>query len=363
MDYTLEDTQRKEKLLKTVYTLQVKSDSTFQKASPLLTNHPGMGMVTDHQVHQLVEKARVICHDLDNIKNHLYYRQDDLVQRISNPNRSHYGPVCGIHCSPDGVVYITTENAPRVDILNRSGQAFRSISCVEWKKACFLPEDVTITRAGMVAVTDMLNGTVHIFNDRSTFSRGEWLRIGNFCSPRGIAVEASGRILVADYTEGKVHTFALDRAFKMRSAHSVPSLSGPRYVCMIPDGGFAVSEECGEVKVFDSSHKLVSSIGSKYGHQFGNPAGICADKEGNIIVADEQRQKVHLFPKNGSPICLVSKGLLRPTGVACSTEGSLLVTDSGENDVKVFRYRVRPHYNPDIIPGDNPSYSPRGKAG
>ncbi|XP_070617150.1 NHL-repeat-containing protein 4 [Erythrolamprus reginae] len=363
MDYTLEDTQRKEKLLKTVYTLQVKSDATFQKASPLLTNHPGMGLVTDHQVHQLVEKARVICHDLDNIKNHLYYRQDDLVRRISNPNRDHYGAVCGIHCSPDGVVYITTENAPRVDVLNRSGQVFRSIPCVEWKKEVFLPEDVTITRAGMVAVTDMLNGTVHVFNDRSTFSKGEWLRIGKFCSPRGIAVDASGRILVADYTEGKVHVFGLDRDFKMRNAHSVPNLSGPRYVCNLLDGGFAVSEECGEVKLFDNSHKLVSSISSKYSHRFGNPAGICADKEGNVIVVDEQRQKVHLFPKNGSPICLVSKGLLRPTGVACATDGSLFVTDSGDNDVKVFKYRVRPHYYPDIIPGDNPSYSPRGKAG
>uniref|UniRef100_A0A8C6XIC0 NHL repeat containing 4 n=1 Tax=Naja naja TaxID=35670 RepID=A0A8C6XIC0_NAJNA len=120
----------------------------------------------------------------------------------------------------------------------------------------------------------------------------------------------------------------------MRNAHSISNFSGPRYVCSLPDGGFAVSEECGGVKLFDSSHKLVSSVNSKYGHQFGNPAGLCADKEGNMIVADEQLQKVHLFPKNGSPICLVSKGLLRPTGVACTPDGSLFVIDSGDNDIK-----------------------------
>ncbi|KAF7242897.1 NHL-repeat-containing protein 4 [Varanus komodoensis] len=350
MDYTLEDTQRKEKLLKTVYTLQVKSDATFQKASPLLSNHPGMGMVTEHQVHQLAEKAKIICHDLDNIKNHLYYRQDDLVQRFPNPNSSHYGGVCGIHCTLDGAVYMTSENTPRVHIFTRSGQTFQSLPCVEWKKKeTFLPEDVAITRAGTVAVTDMLNGTVCIFNNHSKFSKGEWLRIGNFSSPRGIAVDTSGKILVADYTEGKVHSFALDRAFKMQNTHSISNLWGPRYVSRASEGGFVVSEECGDVKVFSSTHKLVCSVGSKYNHYFGNPAGVCVDREGNLIVADEQQRKVYLFPPSGSPICLVSKGLQRPMGIACSPQGLLFVADNRENCVKVFRYRVRPYYDSEIL--------------
>ncbi|KAJ6657633.1 hypothetical protein lerEdw1_002350 [Lerista edwardsae] len=365
MDYTLEDTQRKEKLLKTVYALQVKSDATFQKASPLLSNHPGLGMVTEQQVHQLAERAKVICHDLDNIKNRLYYRQDDLVQRIPNPNGDHYGGVYGIHCSLDGMVYVTSENAPRVHILNRSGQAFRVLPCAEWKKKeTFLPEDVTVTRTGMAAVTDLVNGTLRIFNHHSKFSKGEWLRIGQFSSPRGIGVDASGRILVADYTEGKVHSFAVDHAFKMQGAHSVSNLRGPRYVCSAPEGGFVVSEECGDVKLFSSSHKLVSSISGKHGHRFGNPAGICADREGNVIVADEQQQKIHLFPRSGSPICLVSKGLQRPTGIACSTQGLLFVADTGDNHIKVFKYRVRPHYNADILNASSgsPALTPRGKA-
>ncbi|KAH0631834.1 hypothetical protein JD844_019685 [Phrynosoma platyrhinos] len=363
MDYTLEDAQRKEKLLKTVYTLQVKSDATFQKASPLLSNHPGMGMVTDHQVHQLAEKAKIICHDLDNIKNHLYYRQDDLVQRIPNPNGSRYGAVCGIHCSLDGSLYLTSENAPRVHILNRSGQTFQSLPCIEWKKKeTFLPEDVTVTRAGMVAVTDMLNGTVCIFNNHSKFSKGEWLRIGKFSSPRGIGVDGSGKILVADYTEGQVHSFALDRAFKMQNAHSVSNLQGPRYVSLAPEGGFVVSEECGDVKLFSTSHKLVSTISTKYHHRFGNPTGVCSDREGNVIVADEQHQKVHLFPRSGSAICLVSKGLQRPAGIACSTQGLLYIADNGDNFIKVFRYRVRPYYSADITLSESPIVTPRGRA-
>uniref|UniRef100_A0A8C8VEL0 NHL repeat containing 4 n=1 Tax=Pelusios castaneus TaxID=367368 RepID=A0A8C8VEL0_9SAUR len=112
------------------------------------------------------------------------------------------------------------------------------------------------------------------------------------------------------------------------------NLRGPRYVCLAPEGGFLVSEECGGVKLFNSNHRLVGCLGTRYGHQFGSPAGVCADVEGNIIVADEQHRTVHLFPKSGSPICLVSKGLQKPAGVACSNSGLLLVADTRDNCVK-----------------------------
>ncbi|KFQ85770.1 NHL-repeat-containing protein 4, partial [Phoenicopterus ruber ruber] len=113
-------------------------------------------------------------------------------------------------------------------------------------------------------------------------------------------------------------------------------LQGPRYVSPAPNGGFVVSEECGDVKVFASSRKLLCSLSSKYGHRFGNPAGVCVDVDGSILVADEQRRTVHLFPEHGAPVCLVGRG--GPAGVACSSFGHLFVADAGENCVKVFKY-------------------------
>ncbi|XP_041434042.1 NHL-repeat-containing protein 4-like [Xenopus laevis] len=80
-------------------------------------------------------------------------------------------------------------------------------------------------------------------------------------------------------------------------------------------------------------------------HSFGNPVGICADPEGNIMVVDQQHRNVTLFPLSGSPVCVVSKGLSRPTGIACSPLGQLFVIDSADNSVKVYKYRVRPYYN------------------
>ncbi|XP_071616724.1 NHL-repeat-containing protein 4 [Heliangelus exortis] len=348
MDYTLETSQQKEKLLKTIYTLQLKSISTLQTASPLLRGQRGMGMVTQQQVHELAGKAKNLCGDLDNIKNLLHYCQDDLVQQIPNPTGNRYGGVSGIHCSLDGSIYVTAESAPWVHVLNSRGQTLQSLPCQQTRKesSTFLPEDVTLTRRGMVAVADMMNGAIWVFNPHTTLPRGEWIKIRKVGSPRGIGVDSTGKILVADYAQGQVHSFALDHAFRILNIHSVSDLQGPRYVSPAPNGGFVVSEECGDVKVFMSSHKLLCSLSSKYGHQFGNPAGVCVDVDGSILVADEQRRTVHLFPENGAPICLVSTGLRRPTGVACSSFGHLFVADTGENCVKVFKYHVKAPYSP-----------------
>ncbi|KFW84733.1 NHL-repeat-containing protein 4, partial [Phalacrocorax carbo] len=112
-------------------------------------------------------------------------------------------------------------------------------------------------------------------------------------------------------------------------------LQGPHYISLAPHGGFVVRSADAST-VFTSSCKLLCSLSSKYGHQFGNPAGVCIDMDGsNILVADEQHHTVHLFPEHGAPVCLVSAGLWRPNGMASSSFGHLLVADAGENCVKV----------------------------
>nr|XP_014340853.1 PREDICTED: NHL-repeat-containing protein 4 [Latimeria chalumnae] len=365
MDNSIETSKRKESLLRTMRNLQVKSDNALQKASPLLSFQQGMGMVTKQHITELSQKATVICHDLADIENLLRLRQNELVQRIPNPHGNHSKGINGIHCSLDGTVCITSTDSPWVHMLNRSGQTFQSLQCVEagGNKEYFLPEDITVTRAGMVAVTDMVCGVVRVFSPHSRFSKGEWIRIGKIESPRGISVDFLGKILVTDYTPGKVHIFAIDHTFKVLNIHSISGLRGPRYVCSAPEGNIIISEECSDVKMYGSNHKLVYSFGAKYGHQFGNPAGVCADAEGNIIVVDEQEKKVFLFPKTGSPLCLVSEGLKQPTGVACSSYGQLLVVDPGDNCIKIYKYRVTPQCRAMGVCSHSPNITPREKDG
>ncbi|CAD7683333.1 unnamed protein product [Nyctereutes procyonoides] len=61
--------------------------------------------------------------------------------------------------------------------------------------------------------------------------------------------------------------------------------------------------------------------------------------DGSVIVADEHRHQVTLFPRAGAPVCLVSEGLRRPLGVACAPQGQLMVADAGNGSIKLYEYR------------------------
>lgn len=346
MDSSLEISKLKEKLLRTMYNLQVKSGDTLQKTSPLLNCHRGLGMVTAQQLNQLSHEATQICQDLENIGNLVRFRQNELLFKIANPYGDSSNGPSGIHCSPDGTIYIVSDSWPRVHVLKQSGQVFKSVHCVQNQggiKEPFLPEDITLTRSGMVAVTDMVGGSIRIFNPHSNFS-GEWISIGKIDCPKGIGVDPSGKLLVADYTAGEVHIFAIDHAFRLLSTQTITGLRGPRYVCSTCDEKIVVSEECGDVKVYGRNLQLMYSLSVKHCRPFGNPAGICVDNEGNIMVVDEQKRNVMLYPKIGYPICIVSEGLKKPTTLACLTNGQVFVVDTGDNCIKVFKYRVNPYY-------------------
>ncbi|KAF5928629.1 hypothetical protein HPG69_007514 [Diceros bicornis minor] len=98
-------------------------------------------------------------------------------------------------------------------------------------------------------------------------------------------------------------------------------LEDPCWVGLGPDGGFTVSEEFWDVQLFSSARQPLGSLAGLTGHAFGSPAGVCTNAEGSVIVVDEQRRQVTLFPRAGAPICLVSEGL-RPLGVACAPQVS-----------------------------------------
>nr|XP_004652177.1 NHL-repeat-containing protein 4 [Jaculus jaculus] len=119
---------------------------------------------------------------------------------------------------------------------------------------------------------------------------------------------------------------------------SMLGLEGPCWVGPGPDGGLAVSEEFGDVKLFGSAHQPLGSLGTLTEHTFVHPAGVCFDSEGSVIVADRQRREVTLFPQVGPPISLLLEGLEQPMGLACAPWGQLVVADAGDNSIKVYQY-------------------------
>ncbi|XP_069838198.1 NHL-repeat-containing protein 4 [Dendropsophus ebraccatus] len=339
MDGSLEYSRHKEDLVRTVRSLQVASQNTLQKAVPLLSSQPGLGLLKPSHVQQLSKKTTQVCRDLEDVGNLLLFRQDELTQKVTIPGK---GGASSVHWCSDGSLYVCGDNGPYIHVLNSHGKPTQAFHCRD--DVLFLPECVTMTRSGAVAVTDIAEGILRIYSPNSY---PPWIRVGgHFKSPKGVAVDSSGRVLVAQYTCGEVQAFHVDRGHRIHGVKKASGLRGPQYICPTPDGGFAVSEECGDVKLFSANLKLSGSLSVTYQHEFGNPAGICADPEGNILVADAQKRNITLFPPSGSPICIVSHGVCKPAGITCSPFGLLYVADSGDNCVKVYKYRAKPYYTP-----------------
>lgn len=243
----------------------------------------------------------------------------------------------GLHCSPDGLLFLTAGAAPCVHVLDLEGHVVCQLPCHMPGVGPFVPEDVVVTAAGLVVVSNLVHGTVHALEHATQAPRGRWVTVGAFSAPRGLAVDAAGHILVTDYTAGAVHSFLLGPGLQPRAPTSVTGLLGPCWVGLGPDGSLAVSEEYGDVQLFGGARQPLGALGSQSGHAFGSPAGLCTHENGGLVVADEQRRQVTLFPRARLPVRLVSEGLVRPLGVACGPQGQLVVADAGDGFIKVFQ--------------------------
>ncbi|KAM4820143.1 NHL-repeat-containing protein 4 [Thomomys bottae] len=263
-------------------------------------------------------------------------QQPRLLGRILVPPGAE-GEPRGLHCSPDGLLFLTAGSAPFIHVLDLEGRSICLLPCRTRGSGAFVPEDVVATASGLVVASDLVHGAVRVLQHTGRDPQGLWVTVGTFLSPRGLAVDALGRFLVTDYVCGSVHSFTLGPTGVPLAPAAVQGLEGPCWVSPGPDGGLAVSEEFGDVWLFGSAHQPLGSLRARTGHIFGRPAGVCSDSEGNVIVADQQRRQVTLFPRVGPPICLLSEGLKRPLGVACAPQGQLVVADVGDNCIKVYQ--------------------------
>jgi len=104
----------------------------------------------------------------------------------------------------------------------------------------------------------------------------------------------------------------------------------PRYVTVdrLHDDHIIVSDGSNHcVKVFDSTGQFLlkfGSLGSGDGH-LKHPRGVAVDPVGNIIVADQDNNRVSLFTGDGHFVRHILS-IHRPWGIAVNSSGALAVT-------------------------------------
>lgn len=123
----------------------------------------------------------------------------------------------------------------------------------------------------------------------------------------------------------------------------------PRHVAVTMEGEILVSDAGNfRVQKLNKRGEFLSKFGSKGSNigQFSCPAGIAVDAEGHIVVADLKNQCVQIFDGEGkflkkigeqdSPVKGGGAVFNKPTGVAISGNGNVVVADRGNHRLQVF---------------------------
>uniref|UniRef100_A0A3B3H910 Uncharacterized protein n=1 Tax=Oryzias latipes TaxID=8090 RepID=A0A3B3H910_ORYLA len=109
-----------------------------------------------------------------------------------------------------------------------------------------------------------------------------------------------------------------------------------------------VSIKCGIyqvpcIRVLEPGWNTIHILGvcSGMGPVLTCPWGLCIDSDGDVLVADwgKQRHCVFIYPSKGVGWSLVSENLNNPRGLALLPDGHVVVSDSMNHCIKIYRYK------------------------
>jgi tripartite motif-containing protein 71 len=259
----------------------------------------------------------------------------------------------GIAVGPDGTVYATDRNNPRVTRFTPDG-AFIDVFGATPSEPTGPPDletpiGIAVAQDGTV-YTSRVSGGLQAFEPDGTFV-GHWHRAGPvhlpFDTPVGVAPAADGGFYVVDTGNNRVARVDADgNVVGEFGAH------GPVAAHLASPLGVAVAAD-GSVWVADSgNHRLAHyDAGGGYLGSWGRrgagavdlraPADVAVGARGRLYVADSETRRVTCVDADGA-VCgyLVSPTLpgreSRPTGVTVAPDGSVYVADCWLGRVVVF---------------------------
>ena len=211
-----------------------------------------------------------------------------------------------------------------------------------------------------------------------------------FSDPFGIAVAEDGTIYVADAGEsnrirkitsdGTVTTFAGASEGYSDGLTTFGSFNTPSGLALDSEGNLIVADTGNNrIRKITSDGQVVTMAGDgtasyRDGHaseaQFNGPIGVAVDARGNIYIADSYNDRIRMITNDGQVSTVAGKGTPgyadgdrntaqfdTPCGVVITTDGSLIVADTGNDRLR----KITPDGNVTTVPNDDLS-SPIGLA-
>ena len=172
---------------------------------------------------------------------------------------------------------------------------------------------------------------------------------GQFCVPRGVAVDGEGNILVVDYYNHRIQKFTANGQFL--SAVGTGG-EGPLQFCFPSDIAYnptnnkvyVADSENHRVQVLNSDLNFSSSFGKNANGkgQFNVVRGIACDSTGKVYVADVNNHRIQVFTAKGQFCTMFGKygkglgELHHPIGIAIDRDDIVYVSEHNNDRISVF---------------------------
>ena len=203
-------------------------------------------------------------------------------------------------------------------------------------------------------VSDPPCGDIKVFSHKGTFLKSSEFGF-HLQDPYGIAYHGyTKELAVCDKTSSCIYihdpmgvvTDIITCSSDADSEHGAgrANMVTPAYVTFDKYRNLYVSDaEAHTLFVFDEDCKLKFSYGGEGQDdgQLKHPAGVCLDREGNILLADSGNCRVLLLDKNGELINYAltwEDGLAEPQALVVDDDNHLVVTEGSTGLVKVYDY-------------------------
>ncbi|KAI1241397.1 hypothetical protein IHE44_0004870 [Lamprotornis superbus] len=255
-------------------------------------------------------------------------------------------------------------------------------------------QGISTSSAGRIVVADSNNQCVQVFSNEGQFRLRFGVRgrsPGQLQRPTGVSVDTNGDIIVADYDNRWVSVFSPEGKFKTKLGAG--RLMGPKGVAVDRNGHIIVVDNkacC--VFIFQPNGKLVARFGSRgtAERQFAGPHFVAVNNKNEIVVTDFHNHSVKgwgaavtsdphdspvlsphvhqvynaegeflfkfgshgegngqfnaptgVFDSAGSFLSYINTAadpLYGPQGLALTSDGHVVVADSGNHCFKAYRY-------------------------
>ncbi|KAH0625310.1 hypothetical protein JD844_033819 [Phrynosoma platyrhinos] len=288
--------------------------------------------------------------------------EDELIFRVGSRGREkgEFTNLQGISTSSSGRIVVADSNNQCVQIFSNEGQ-FRLRFGVRGRSPGQLqrPTGVTVDLNGDIIIADYDNRWVSIFSPEGKFKTK--IGAGRLMGPKGVAVDRNGHIIVVDnkaccvfifQSNGKLVTKFGSRGTSERQFAG--TLDGPHFVAVNNKNEIVVTDfHNHSVKVYSADGEFLFKFGShgEGNGQFNAPTGVAVDSNGNIIVADWGNSRIQVswlqflslqvFDSSGSFLSYINTTadpLYGPQGLALTSDGHVVVADSGNHCFKAYRY-------------------------